>query len=115
MTVPVEVATFRLNDQFIEVDGLQDSVTLAYYSNGTLSATLIDQNGNPVAGLSNIPLAYISGSQGGYRGLFEQTFNPPLGPGYTLQITGTVPNGQGSDGLTDLFMEIPATVLPRTK
>ena len=114
MALPTKLLLVRLNDQFVEIDGLQDAVTLAYYNNATVSATLVDQNNDAVPGLSALPMPYVSGSNGNYRGLVEQTFNPPLGGGYTLQITASVIGGSGPDGTTDGYWEIPTQVVART-
>jgi len=102
----------RKNDQFIEIDGLQDPTTLTFINNAIVLATLVDQFNQPVAGCMAIPLNFLAGTSGNYRGLVEQTFNPTLGTGYTLQITASAP-GQGSDSTVDLFLEIPAVVVAR--
>jgi hypothetical protein len=112
MGVPQRMVFTRKNDQFIEIDGLQDPTSGTFFNGATVTATLIDQYLQPVPGCTAIVLNYLAGTNGNYRGLVEQTFNPPLGVGYTLQITGSAP-GQGTDNEADLFLEIPAIVVPR--
>jgi len=114
MPLPIKLIPVRLNDQIIEIDGLQDAVTQAYYSSATVTATLVDQSGDAVPGFSDIPMSYVGGSNGKYRGLIEQTFNAPLGTGYTLQVKASVPGGAGVDALTDALWEIPCQVVART-
>ena len=114
MAVPVKLIPVRLNDQYLEIDGLQDAVTLVYYSNATVMATLVDQLGDPVPGFTNVAMSYIAGTNGNYRGLVVQTFNPPLGVGYTVQITAIVPGGADPSGNTEGYWEIPAQVTART-
>lgn len=112
MAVPIKMVFTRKNDQFIEIDGLQDPTTGAFVNNATVTATLVDQYGNAVPGCTNVTLNYLATTNGNYRGLVEQTFNPIIGAGYTLQVTATAP-GQGVDNTVDLFLEIPAVVTPR--
>lgn len=116
MSIPPKILLTRANDQFIELDGLQDpTVTVNQYFNGaTVTATLYDQYGNPVAGMTNIAMAYLAGTNGNYRGLAEQTFGPPLGAGYTLKITASQSGGGGGDNSIDAVWEIPVVVVPRT-
>jgi len=113
MAIPSEVVMFRLNDQFIEIDGLVDPTTGTAINGATVTATLVDESGAQVPSLTNVALTYIAGSAGNYRGLVEQTFNPSLGSGYTLTIKASAP-GQGPDNTVDLYLEIPARVAPRT-
>jgi hypothetical protein len=115
MSVPIKVVFTRKNDQYVEIDGLQDPTNpdqTVYVNNATVFATLVDQFGNPVAGLNNVELFYLGGSNGDYRGLVEQTFNPKIGVGYTLKISASAP-GLGIDNEADMLLEIPAEVVVR--
>jgi hypothetical protein len=62
MSVPIKVVFTRKNDQYVEIDGLQDPTNpdqTVYVNNATVFATLVDQFGNPVAGLNNVELFYL--------------------------------------------------------
>ena len=114
----VKVPTFTLfddNDQYIQLTGLfsysadeYGNLTVKNYeSAATVSATLVDVNGTPVTGLTDIPMEYIVGSQEIYRGPVASTFNATPGSGlYTLIITAVTSGGQ-------LQFNIPTTIAQR--
>lgn len=120
MAIPPKLYLTIGNDQYIELDGLQDAVSLSYQdNNATVTATLYDLNdaiavnADGSAALSGIEMSYIAGSQGSYRGLVDSTFNPPLGGGYTLNIVATVPGGADPSGNTQGEWFIPIQVIER--
>jgi hypothetical protein len=120
MTVPVSL-TFRLkNDQYIEWGPMVDGTTGITLGDGTIvpvvylnnlagTATLIDSTGTPVTGLNGAAFTYLTASNGIYRALVEQTFNPAPGV-YTLQITFTAP---GSEPRGDYYKELPMRIVIR--
>ena len=118
MPIPSSFTFYVKNDQWVEwgpmIDGttgitLGDGTVVAvvYLNNLTGTATLQDSTGAPVAFFNALALNYVAGSNGIYRALVEQTFNPPLGGGYKLVIdlvaAGAEPRG-------DYHREIPAFV-----
>ncbi len=96
------------NDNIIELDELRD-VDDAYQNAGTVTLIdVIDEGGNPVAGISlPLPLAYVAGSDGRYRCTLQDT--AALADGATYLAIVTVDAG----GLQARF-EIPFTARTRT-
>jgi hypothetical protein len=118
MSVPTSFTFSAENDQYIEwgpmVDGLTGitlgdgtQVAPAYLNNLTGTATLLDATGAPVTGANALPFVYVPASNGIYRALVEQTFNPPVGGGYKLVIVFTAP---GSEPRGDYKATVPARV-----
>jgi len=113
--------SFRLqNDQYVEwgpmIDGttgitLGDgtAVPASYQNNLVGTATLIDASGAPVTGLNGVAFAYVAASNGIYRALIEQTFNPAPGL-YTLQVKFNAP---GSEPRGDYYRELPMRIVVR--
>lgn len=97
------------NSQFLEIDGLKDqSVTPAVYMNAaTITATLVDSAGVTVPGFTGVTGVYIVASNGTYRFQVDPSvFNPALGGGYVIQITG-------NQGGKYFYGELPAKVATR--
>lgn len=86
--VPAKLIFYQKNTQVFEIDGLKDQ-TGAYLDSATVSATLVDQNGNEVAGFVNITMTYLTASQGIYQGTIASTFDPPVGGGYIVRLDAT--------------------------
>jgi hypothetical protein len=101
--IPTIVYLYPQNTQVIELDGLQDSVTLDFSNAAAVSGTLYDQYGNPDAVLQNVPMTFVPASNGNYRGIVSDTFDAALGSGYRLEIQAT------SDG-SEAVWSIPAQV-----
>jgi hypothetical protein len=94
MSIPTKVMIYPNNDQVHTLTGLQDVLTDLYQDTATVTMTLFDQLGNPVAGLTNITLNYVSGSNGDYNAAVPAfSYGPPPNPdqpilgGFTLQVT----------------------------
>ena len=103
---PTVVYLFPLNSQLIQVQGLQDVLTGNFLNAATVTATLINFRGIADSVLNNIPMTYVSASNGNYEGVAPDTFNAPVGSGYILQIQATQGSVQG-------LWSIPAQVKPR--
>lgn len=77
----------------VELTGLQDTVTDAYPTDATVTATLSD-DGTPVTDAADLPCEYVSGTSGAsttYRGEIPATVS--LSPKvYTLTVTATDTN-----------------------
>lgn len=95
MTVPAKLILYRLNDQVVELDGLQDLLSADYLNAATLTASLYDQFANPI--FEDIDFSYLANSDGVYRAVIPGSgFNPGLGAGYKLIVDG---NQSGSDAI----------------
>lgn len=91
---PAKLILYAGNTQAIELNGLQDALSLDYLNAATITATLVDDQGNQVPGCVNISLAYQASTNGNYVGTFGDTnFQPVDGTGYTLIITGSQDGG----------------------
>lgn len=103
MAFPSKVTLYKLNDNYIEIDGLSDGLDpTTYFNAATITATLKDSSGNNVTGATNISLSYVASSNGKYRGTVQETFNPSVGS-YTLHI-------DASQGGIVGHWEVPASV-----
>lgn len=108
MAVPKFITLYVLNDQYLEVDGLADAVSGVFDPNATFTANLYDLTGAVVPTFTGpVTLNYVAASNGIYRGVVTNTFNPPIGGGYTMKLDAV-------DGTTKLHIEIPVVVLVRT-
>jgi hypothetical protein len=102
------VTFYRGNTQVLTVKGLYsggDETTgaVTYQNGATVTATLNDQNGNPVSGLNGVTLIYVAGSNGWYQYTVPSSFNPAAGYSYTLVIDADI-------GVGHLHREYPANV-----
>ncbi len=97
---------YSRNDQDLTVTGLADQ-TGTILVGATVTATLVDCNNAPVAGLTALSLTDVSGTPGSYTVKIDGTqFNPAVAC-YTLQITAVV------NGL-HLYVERAVKVAKRT-
>lgn len=101
--VPTIVYFYPNNTQVVEIDGLQDQLTGAFLDAATVTATLVDQNGNPDSVFQNIAMNFVPASNGNYTGVVPFAFNAAVGSGYTLQIKALQAGVQA-------FWSIPAQV-----
>jgi hypothetical protein len=104
------ITIYQNNSGFIPLTGLQDfSVNPPVWVNNasSITATLNNAAGNPVAGLSNVAGVYQAGSNGNYNFPVPSSFNPPAGGGYTLVVNVTAPSGAVAQ------WSIPANVMVR--
>lgn len=102
---------YYLNDNLIEVDGLKDS-TLSGYADATADVKLTAIKaaaGNTVTGVSfPITLAYVSASNGKFRGVVDKALALTPEAKYTAFIDATY-------GTLDGHWEIPLTCKVRTE
>jgi hypothetical protein len=92
----------------IEIDGLQDLVTQSFLNSASGSVTLVDSRGNPDPVLNDIVMSYVPASNGDYEAIVPDTFDAPLGSGYTLEITA-------QQGSVQSFWSIPVQVKLRAQ
>lgn len=84
-------------DQAIRIQ-LADGETLTaspptYVNNATATAQLFDdQDAAIFPATTPVTLSYVSASSGIYRGVFTDSFDPPVGPGYYLKIVVSTPS-----------------------
>jgi hypothetical protein len=86
--VPAKLIFYQKNTQIFEIDGLKDQ-NGNYLDSATVTATLVDQNGNEVAGFVGITMNYVTGSQGIYQGTIDSVFDPATGGGYIVRLDAT--------------------------
>lgn len=99
-------ALYRLSDNLLEVIGLQDARTSAYLNSATVTVTVVDTSGTPIAGQSwPTTLDYVAGSNGNYVAVLEDALVVTDRQVVTAQIT--------ADGGTNLrrYWEKPLQVL----
>lgn len=78
------------NDNLVTVTGLFDRVLGQYVNAASVTATVLDQNGATVSGITlPISLAYLSGSNGDYYGTLGQALNIIDGASYKAVITAS--------------------------
>ena len=104
--IPAVVYLFPLNNNWIQVAGLENVLDGSFLNAATVMATLINYRGIADPVLNNIPMTYIPASNGNYEGVAPDTFNAPVGSGYILQIQATQGSVQG-------LWSIPAQVKQR--
>jgi hypothetical protein len=110
MATPNIIYLYPDNTQVIEIEGLQDALTGTFLNSATVSATLLDENGNEDPVLNDINMAYQPGSNGVYIGIVPSAFQitlPLPQSGYTLQITA-------DQGSSQAQWSIPVQIKART-
>jgi hypothetical protein len=95
------------NTQALTIEGLMDATTSTFLNDWTnIQMTLVDDQGNPVAGCTEIDLTYVANSNGNYTGVFgDGNFYPALGTNYKLLIDG---NNAGSYLHIETLVEVKA-------
>jgi hypothetical protein len=75
------------SDNLLEVTGLKNAASGNFVNNATVTANIVDSDGNAVTNATNISLSYISGSNGNYRGTIPDTADIDRSAEYVAQIT----------------------------
>lgn len=88
MALPKRITLPPSNDALLRPGGLKDELVGVYFDDGaTVTATLLDANGNHVAGCDGILMTHVTGSTtGDFIGVVDETFAPDLGTGYDLWV-----------------------------
>lgn len=82
------------NDTILEVKGLKNEVTGGFLNAATVTAVLVDNEGDEVAGYSwPATLAYVAGSDGIYRATLPYSMSLSGGARYSAQITANGGSG----------------------
>ena len=116
-TVP-RFTIYKSNDQWIQLTGLYSlsadgygMLTIKNYEDAaTVKATLYDVNGIPVSGLIDIPMLYVAGSEGIYRGQVTAAFDPPAAKNYELVITAVSGSSELKFKVRTIVEDRPNTV-----
>lgn len=96
------------NDTVLEVKGLKNEVTGAFLNAATVTATLVDAQGSEVGGQSwPVTLAYVTDSDGIYRGTLSYAMSLTATSRYTAQVTA-----DGGAGLRASW-DVPCTARTR--
>ena len=86
---------FINNDSLIELIGLKNSLTDSYVNDATVTVTLYDSTGAEVSGISwPLTMAYVTASNGDYRGTLDKAVVLITGALYKAVITAL-------DGIND--------------
>ena len=106
ISITYKLCVYQGNTTQIFVQGLQDQN--GDYANDAVDvlATLVDENRSVVPQCVNIPLAYVTSSNGDYLGTIAVPFTPPVGTEYTMII-------DGDSGSSHIHMEVPTEVKVR--
>jgi len=86
MAIPSKLVIDLKNDQYIELSAVANGLTAEYINDAIATVTLYDRDGSVVPDVSALPLDYVAESDGVYRGLIPNTFNPARGGGYKLMV-----------------------------
>ena len=77
------------NTNKIEVEEVKSEVTGLFLTDADLEFTIVDSNGDEVAGqVWPSPMAYVLGTDGTYRGIVKDTCELVAGADYTAVIEG---------------------------
>jgi len=93
------------NDNLLSVENLKNAATGVYVNDATVTATLKNSNGVNVTGQSwPLTLAFVSSSNGVYRGTLEDGLSLAEGEVYTAEITADA----GSDQIASWSIKLTA-------
>lgn len=99
-----KIIFYQGNTQDIKAYGIQDVDTGLFWNAASILASLVDDQGNPIAECTNVVLLYQSGTNGNYVGTFgDANFQPGIGTGYSLII-------DGDQGSAHIHLEIPVEI-----
>lgn len=78
----------RGNDQKVTLSGLRGVETDVYLNSATVKATLFDSRGTPIPVFTDVPMTYVTASNGSYEWrIASHTLMLGLGVEYQLVIT----------------------------
>lgn len=84
---------YRKNTQFVTVI-LLDSNNQHVNNATAVVANLVDSTGAAVSTFpANLPVSYVSASRGKYQGVLPGSFNPAVGSGFVLTVSGNAGGG----------------------
>lgn len=95
------------NDNVIELSGVTNKLTGAVVNTATVNVTLLDSNGDPVAGQAwPVSMAYVPNTAGTYRGLLSRSLSLEVRELVTAKVEATAAEGYGQ-------WETPVSVIRR--
>lgn len=98
---------YILNDNVIELTGLQNAVDETYQNSATVTVTIKDATGTNVTGETwPLALAYVASSNGDYRANLTEALGLTDGARYTATITADA----GASGLATWTEELIARI-----
>lgn len=77
------------NTNEVQLIGLQNESTKAYINDATVTFTLKDADGNVVENLLDQAMAYVTASNGCYKGSIADTVVLQVGHRYFVEVTAT--------------------------
>jgi len=83
----MRIVVKRGNDQIISLMGLKSTDDNIYLNSATVTASLRDYRGNVVPPFEEVPMAYVTGSDGNYEWFIDSIDSMlPKGVEYQLEI-----------------------------
>lgn len=86
---------YILEDNVVEMNGLTDAITGEYINDATVTFSLKDASDNVVSSLSGVSMAYVTDSNGIYRGTIPDTADISDGRIYYVEITAVAGDRNG--------------------
>ena len=101
---------YYLNDNLIQLTGLQNKSSAAYLNAATVTASVMGPGGSTalISGSTSITMSYSTGSNGNYEGTIPDTTSFALNKFYSAVVTANA--GAGLQGR----WKIPLHVVDRT-
>jgi hypothetical protein len=82
------VVLYRRNDQYLTLKGLKDFAAGTFVNDAIVAATARNKAGAVITQINGLTLDYVPTSNGDYRKLVEDTFDPPAADApFTITIT----------------------------
>lgn len=81
---------WQSSSQVLTLTGL---FSTQYENDATVTASMLDANGNAIASFQNVAGVYVPDSDGNYTFQVPSGFNPSEGGGYTLVVKATTTGG----------------------
>ena len=95
---------YYLNDNVIRLEGAQNSDSLAYINNATVTLVVVDKNGAQVSGVTwPQTMAYVAASNGNYDATLPHTVSFRPNREYNAQVT--LSGSGGEDAYWEFLME----------
>lgn len=104
MAITSKKVLYQDNTQQIQLFGVTDATTGAFWTTGTINGVIYDGQGNVV--VSGLTFVLQGGGTGNYFAQLPASFQPDVGDGYVLIV-------DGDQGGSHLHLEIPVEVRAR--